>query len=174
MSTQKITINFGTREQQRLKAMKSLSKDGIKMVLCYGVTQDTETNKFVCDCGKSNCSSPGKHPIAKFFPKGEHSGTTDLEFLKKALRKHPNANLATVINGFFVIDVDGPKGAKFMKEFKAPKTFRVRTSRGHHYYFKGELPSNTKKIEQIDIKTKGYVMFETSRHVSGVYYRRVL
>jgi hypothetical protein len=174
MSNKKIRIDFGTREQQRLRAMKSLSKDGIKMLLCYGVSYDDRKNKFVCDCKKSGCSHAGKHPIASVFPKGEHSATTDLNILKSALKKHPNANLAVVVDGFFVIDIDGPKGAKFMKSFKAPPTLRMRTGRGHHYYFRGKLTGSLKKIEQVDIKTKGYVMFETSRHISGVYYRRVL
>lgn len=169
----KIRINFGTRETQRLKAMKSLSKDGIKMLLCYGVSFDNQKNKFMCDCTKSNCIHAGKHPISSFFPNGEHSATIDLDILKNALKKHPNANLAAVVDGFFVIDVDGPKGAKFMKSFKAPPTLRIKTGRGHHYYFRGKLAGSLKKIQQIDIKTKGYVMFETSRHISGLYYRRV-
>lgn len=166
-----ISINFPTREQRRLEVIRSLSKDGIKMLLCHGIS--SRKNKYVCDCGKASCKNAGKHPISSLFSRGEYSATTDVKFINKAFKKHPNANLAVVINDFFVIDVDGPKGAKFMKKFKAPRTLRIKTGRGHHYYFQGSLPERLKSIEQIDFKVKGYVMFETSRHVSGVYYRRV-
>ncbi len=150
-----IRVKFPTREEQRLEYIKSLSKDGIKMLLCYGVSQDKNTKKYNCDCGKANCRNAGKHPITKLFPRGEHSATTDKKFLVDAFKKHPNANLAIVVDKFFVIDVDGPKGAAFMKEFKAPYTVRIKTGRGYHYYFRGTLPESLKSIEQIDIKTKG-------------------
>jgi hypothetical protein len=173
MSKNIIRVTFPTRQQERLDHIKNLSMDRIKMLLCHGVSQDENTKKYRCDCGKTNCKHPGKHPIAKLFPNGEHSATVDVKFLEDALKKYPNANLAAVVDKFFVIDVDGPKGALFMKQFQAPATLRIKTGRGYHYYFRGTLPENLKSIEQIDIKTKGYVMFATSRHISGVFYKRV-
>lgn len=167
-----ITVYFPSREEERMNVISSLSKDGVKMLLCHGISN--HKNKFICDCGKSDCKSAGKHPIHDFFPNGEHSATNDVNYLAKALKKYPNANLAIAIEGFFVIDIDGPKGEKFMKEFKAPPTFCVKTGRGHHHFYSGRISENTRKIEQIDIKTKGYVMFVTSRHKSGAYYRRVV
>lgn len=168
----KITLNFPSHEKEIMESIISLSKDKVKMILCYGVSK--RGSKYVCDCGKSDCGGAGKHPIGDLFPRGEHSATSDIGFLKKSLKLHPNANLAVAVDGFFVIDVDGPEGMKFVKGLSLPPTFRVKTGRGYHYYFKGKLPDNLKKLEQIDLKTKGYVMFAGSRHKSGVYYRRVV
>lgn len=167
-----IHVYFPSREEERLSAINSLSRDGVKMLLCHGISN--HKNAFVCDCGKKDCKSAGKHPIQEFFPNGEHSATSEEAYIKKALKKYPNANLAVAVDGFFVIDVDGPEGMKFVKGLSLPPTFRVKTGRGCHYYFKGKLPDNLKKLEQIDLKTKGYVMFAGSRHKSGVYYRRAV
>lgn len=69
-----------------------------------------EHNK--CTCGKSDCGSPGKHPIRQFFSKGVHSATRSKLIMKKAFEKFPDASLAIALDGMTVVDIDGIEGAR--------------------------------------------------------------
>ena len=40
------------------------------------------------------------------------------------------------ISRIFVLDIDGPEGAKSIEQLHIPKTWTVKTPHGVHYYFK--------------------------------------
>ena len=166
-------IPFPNRSEFMLLEMKSWKRDSVDLLLCHGISWNEDLGRSCCDCGDLTCTSPGKHPIGSLFPHGEHDATKDMKFLTKALSEFPNANLAVIIKGFFVLDVDGPKGLQFVKSMNLPRTLTFKTGRGFHFYFRGKLPDNLQKIPELDIRQKGYSMVAPSRHKTGVQYRRV-
>lgn len=115
----------------------------------------------------------GKHPVYDFFPKGSKSATCNKSILYKALKKHPESNLAIVVKGFTVLDVDDKSKMGWIKKLNIPKTRRVVTGRGYHYYFQGTPSFKPKPIEGIEVKTNGLITVPPSRHKSGKIYRRI-
>jgi hypothetical protein len=99
-------IEAGLTSASLMKAALAWADVGVPVLLCWGVDDDGK-----CDCGKDNCSNPGKHPIAQFFMHGHKSATTNPSRIRRAVRQHPNANLAVVpTEGMLVLDVDGDAG----------------------------------------------------------------
>ena len=63
----------------------------------------------ICSCGKPECSSPGKHPIAELVPHGFKDATTDLETIWEWWDQYPLANIIVPTgsrSGIWVLDVD--------------------------------------------------------------------
>ena len=122
---------FRVSKQMRSKTTLSVAKAqiaaGRKVILTYGVREDGR-----CSCKREDCASPGKHPLPKFFPNGVHSATDDTDAIQKALRRHPDANLAIALEGLTVVDVDGDEGRKAVKRLELPDTVKVFTGRGYH------------------------------------------
>ena len=134
-----------------------------------------------CGCGKADCASPGKHPVASMVPKGLTNATTDPTTVGNWWLKHPNANIGICTGpqaGVFVLDVD-TAGLLVLPELVAahgdlPLTPTAKTgSGGRHYFFryaagltnsKGALPNG------IDVRgAGGYVVAAPSIHLKGVY-----
>ena len=120
------------RSHDTLVAARTYLKAGLKLILTHGIDEAGR-----CTCGKKECSSAGKHPIAEFFPNGANSGTTEIALVRKALRKYPRANIAATLAGRTVVDVDGPKGKRAVDALKLPKTVKVKTKRGYHHHYLG-------------------------------------
>lgn len=160
-------VSADMRSTSRLTAAKAYLAAGLKLIAIHGITKDGG-----CTCGKRDCSHKGKHPIAKHFPNGVLSATSDLDLIKKVLREFPEANLATSLEGLTVVDIDGPIGKAAFDRLTTPTTIAVKTSRGRHVYFTSEFAGGTTKAKQIDILTgeNHYVMLPPSRHESGHDY----
>jgi hypothetical protein len=160
-------VSAEMRSTSRLTAAKAYLAAGLKLIAIHGITKDGG-----CTCGKRDCSHKGKHPIAKHFPNGVLSATSDFNLIKKVLREFPEANLAASLEGLTVVDIDGPVGNAAFNRLKTPVTIAVKTSRGRHAYFTGEFPGGTAKAKQIDILTgeNRYVMLPPSHHESGHEY----
>lgn len=156
------------RSHDTLVAARAYLKAGLKLILTHGIDAAGR-----CTCGKRDCPHAGKHPIAEFFPNGANSATTELGLIRKALHKHPNANIAATLEGRTVVDIDGPKGKARVDALKLPKTVKVRTKRGYHLHYLGTLEDGAFKAEQVDVLTGGnrYVMMPPSIHESGFRYR---
>lgn len=142
-----------------------------------------------CSCGKRDCSSVGKHPVAHLVPRGLKDATTDVSRLRVWWQKR-DWNVGVVPGpGFVVLDVDPRKPGELDRITKIvdrygdfAHTLRMATGRyevdgttlrGHHYWFR--LPSGVGaiggKVEGIEVKsTGGYVVMPPSRHASGVDY----
>jgi hypothetical protein len=163
-----IRLTKDMRSSSIVEAAKAYIQAGLKVVVTHGIKADG-----TCTCGKRQCSKPGKHPIAEFFPRGANSATDNVALVRKCISRVPRANIAIALNDLTVIDIDGPDGKQTVREADLPKTIGVRTGRGVHRYFHDVAPCGSFKAEQIDILTgEGhYVMAPPSRHVSGVHYR---
>lgn len=154
-----------------VKAALAWARHGGKIVALHGIGDDGQ-----CTCGKPDCKSPGKHPIADLFPKGQHSATSNATKIRRAFKKYPRANFGVILPpGLVVLDVDGPEGAKTFKKLNLPPTLSVRTGRGTHYYFRASeaLPKRNAPLPGIDIKdnASGYLVGPPSMHKCGRRYR---
>ncbi len=124
-----------------------------------------------------------KKPIRKG---GVHNATTDVKDIKQYFRKHRDANYGIAtgkVSNLLVVDIDGAVGKKSLHKLttmngKLPKTVKVKTGKGHHYYFRpGDVPvrnSAGRLGEGIDIRGNGgYVVGPGSVHASGSRYKFV-
>ncbi|TGD63366.1 hypothetical protein EYC08_13870 [Tabrizicola sp. WMC-M-20] len=152
------------------KAALAWVQQGAKIIALHGIDDAGS-----CTCGNSRCRSPGKHPVADLFPKGQHSSTTNVVTIRRAFAKHPKANLGVILPpGIVALDVDGPEGVATFKGLNLPPTLVVRTGRGTHNYFRSPQPVPKKKaaLDHIDIKDyqSGYIVVPPSNHHSGRKY----
>lgn len=100
----------------------------------------------------------GKKPVTK---NGFYDGTTDIEQIKKWWHENPLYNIAVSpgMMGLTVIDLDPGADDK-----PWPQTYTVKTPRGNHLYYLGNLPSSASKIApHTDIRSDGgYVLLPGS------------
>lgn len=126
-----------------------------------------------CSCGDYQCSSPGKHPISSLAAHGVKDATTALKVIRRWHRKHPDMNYAVATNGLAVIDCDSKEALRaFRSGYRPPPTFTVKTARGFHFYYRGEMPTRIGVSAKLDIKSGAgsYVVGPGSRHASGAIY----
>jgi hypothetical protein len=111
--------------------------------------------------------------LSKFFPNGVNSATDDIALVQKALRRHPNANLAISLAGLTVVDVDGKAGKQAVEGLDLTKTVKVFTGRGYHLYYRDECSGGTFKGDEIDVLTGAnrMAMVPPSIHPTGKRYR---
>ncbi|MEY9403255.1 putative DNA primase/helicase [Bradyrhizobium japonicum] len=135
-----------------------------------------------CSCrAGSVCTNRGKHPMT---PHGVRDATTDRKTIKQWWAANPDANIGIAtgkISNLVVVDVDGEDGKKSLAELvktygRLPKTPKVKTGRGVHYYFRaGRKPFGNSVGSLgagVDIRGDGgYVVAPGSVHRSGKFYR---
>jgi hypothetical protein len=146
-------------------------------------------DKGRCLCGKTNCSSPGKHPHGRYAPNGSKDATVDGDIIAQWFNGNEEINIGICAgerSGLVILDVD-PKhrGDKTLSELEQkygnlPQTPTVKTGGGgYHYYFKLEGQSARNSAGKIgsglDIRGEGgYCVAPPSQHVSGQGYRWVI
>lgn len=126
-----------------------------------------------CTCGNDECSSPGKHPISPLVSHGVKDATTDLKTIRRWHRKHRDMNYAVATEGLAVIDCDSKDSLRaFRSGYHPPPTFTVKTARGFHFYYRGEMPARNGVRNKLDVKSGpgSYVVGPGSRHASGPVY----
>jgi hypothetical protein len=141
--------------------------------------------KGKCTCGRSNCTSPGKHPLTKH---GFKDATTDPAIVAAWWKKQPWANIAIatgVKSGrLMVIDLDskpeqGIDGEETWRQSAndVPDTIEVLTGGGgRHIYFtypnEVDMKSGTNVLgDGVDLRADGgYVLVPPSLHASGKRY----
>ena len=112
-----------------------------------------------------------KFPLEKWSNPKRQYCFDDVELLEH-LNKEDNYALLTG-NNMVVIDIDDKKGYKIIE--KLPKTFSVKTRRGHHFYYfcnllkKQVIKKNDKHIGEIQAKGQ-YVIGPNSFHSKGDRY----
>ena len=82
-------------------------------------------------------------------------------------------NYGVATEGLAVIDCDSREAvAEFRRTYNPPPTFTVKTARGFHFYFRGEMPTRIGARAKLDVKSgKGsYVVGPGSIHASGAIY----
>jgi hypothetical protein len=137
-----------------------------------------------CTCGKSDCSSPAKHPRTV---QGLKQASKDLDYVKNLFScfTYASANIGIRTgkeSNLAVVDIDEAKGGRieelynFVPQDALEKTLRVRTGGGFHLYFAypqiAEISNSTSKLgNKIDVRGEGgYVVAPPSTHISGVRY----
>ncbi len=155
------------RSASVLAMMQWFAGQGIPVLPIQGVVGGN------CTCGDPQCSSPGKHPDSSLVPHGVKDATTDLKTIRRWHRKHPDMNYAVATEGLAVIDCDSKEALRaFRSGYHPPPTFTVKTARGFHFYYRGEMPARNGVRNKLDVKSGSgsYVVGAGSRHVSGAIY----
>jgi hypothetical protein len=159
----------------------SYADRGLSVLPLHRPLEDKDT--FSCSCGKSNCSSPAKHPVAHLAPAGVHSATTDPYLIRDWFDYPWNLGIATgAKSGIVVLDIDPRhQGDESLADLerrhgRLPDTRRFRTGGGgEHILFRHSgaiVPNSAGKIASgIDIRGEnGYIVAPPSRHISGGWY----
>ena len=138
-----------------------------------------------CNCGKTDCSSPGKHPKEYGW---QQQATNDPEQVEK-WRNDPKINLGIACgqgSGIVVVDVDGQEGMDSLFQLAEESgdvlqpTYMVLTGReggGWHRYYKcpsPSLPNGVKFRPGLDFRSDGgLVIAPGGKHISGKLYEVV-
>ena len=140
-----------------------------------------------CACGKADCSSASKHPIAKLAPHGVKDATTDAATVSAWWKRYPQANIGLATGGrLVVLDLDGSEAlasieAREQQLGQLPPTREATTGNGSHRYF---LKPEERKVRntagetgkrglgpKLDTRADGgYVIAPPSVHHSGSLY----
>jgi len=138
-----------------------------------------------CSCGKTTCTSPGKHPLTRH---GFKDASIDPEVITAWWQKHPWANIAIatgeVSGRLLVVDIDSKPASGYLGEESwedidqgHPDTLEVLTgSGGRHLYFHYPadvcIKSGVASLGVgVDVRADGgYVLAPPSLHASGKQY----
>ena len=138
-----------------------------------------------CTCGRSDCSSPGKHPLVR---RGVHESTLDRDTVQGWWRKRRRANVGLATgsaSGIVVIDVDLPAALdsvdRVIEAGLAVTLTGLTGGGGVHLIYGcpdvglgnsvGRLPGIDEELPGIDLRANGgYVVAPPSVHVSGRRY----
>lgn len=127
-----------------------------------------------CTCGKSDCASPGKHPLTRH---GLRDASGEPDQITKWWSQFPRANIGVCTGaasaGLVVIDFD-PRHGGSDQGLKLPDSLKVLTGNGYHLWFKStqQVRNSAGKLGPgIDVRGNGgYVVAPPSKHVSGSTY----
>jgi len=168
-------------ENFRLSAALNYAAMGWKVFPCHFVRTGAKGN--ACSCGKSDCGSPGKHPITA---QGFKDSSSDPVKIANWWNSHPSANIGVatgVESGIVVLDID-PKngGSEGYEEFCSthgtlPDTCEVETGGGGRHIILGHpgdmrIPNSSEKLGKgLDVRGDGgYIIAPPSNHISGKRY----
>jgi hypothetical protein len=155
------------RSASMLALMEWFAGQDIPVLPIHGIVDNC------CTCDDTDCASPGKHPISSLVHNGVKGATTDLKAIRHWHRKHPDMNYAVATEGLAVIDCDSEEALReFRSGYHPPATFTVKTARGFHFYYRGEMPARNGARSELDVKSGAgcYVVGPGSRHASGAVY----
>lgn len=138
-----------------------------------------------CACGRSDCPSPGKHPIGQILPHGVKDATDNVDVVIEWFNQFPDANVGVATgsaSGIFAVDID-PRhsGEESFDELIAGNgeldtaVEQLTGGGGRHLIFQHpgrHTPCRTNVLPGIDIRGDGgYIVVEPSIHLSGHAYR---
>lgn len=135
-----------------------------------------------CTCGRSDCTSPGKHPRTRH---GVKEASTDPKAIRAWWSRWPDANVGIrtgAESGLVVLDVDPRNGGDpalsdlLNRHGELPKTTEAETGGGgRHMLFAhpgdGVTVTRSSLAAGVDIKADGaYIVAPPSVHISGGRY----
>ena len=162
----RVSCNFDRRGSV-LGMMEWFAGQAIPVLPIHGMIDER------CSCSDHDCSSPGKHPISSLVPHGVKDATTNLKVIRRWHRKHPDMNYAVATVGLAVIDCDSNEALQeFRSGYHPTPTLTVKTARGFHFYYRGEMPARNGVRSKLDVKSGpgSYVVGPGSRHATGQTY----
>ena len=138
----------------------------------------------VCTCGRTECSSAGKHPLVR---KGLYEATTDMDKIRSWWKRWWSANIGIATgfeSGIAVVDIDLPLAFSSFDRLigELPVTLTALTGGGGlHLIYRcsdsalgnaaGRLPGIDEELPGIDLRANGgYVVAAPSVHRSGGQY----
>ena len=132
-----------------------------------------------CDCLKSDCGSPAKHPWTEH---GFKDATTDENLIRKWWSKWPNANVGIRTgenSGIIVINMGSVEAKEEVRrragDYDLSTVPLVRTGKGWQNYFKYpgfNIKSRIGILHHVDVRgDSGYVVAPPSKHLSGKTYQ---
>jgi hypothetical protein len=134
-----------------------------------------------CSCRDPGCGQPGKHPLGSLVPHGVNDATCNRARVLAWWTRYPQANIGLATgHRFDVLDVDGPQGARAIRELVATHGLHssgplVRTGGGGwHYYLHPTGLGNVhpQGLAHVDWRGRGgYVVAPPSRHATGHPYQ---
>jgi Bifunctional DNA primase/polymerase, N-terminal len=137
--------------------------------------------RTACSCRDLGCGQVGKHPFGSLVPHGVKDATCNRARILAWWTRHPQANIGLATgHRFDVLDVDGPAGARAIRELTAAHDLAssgplVRTGGGGwHYYLAPTGLGNVhpRGLAHVDWRGRGgYVVAPPSRHASGHSYQ---
>ena len=161
------------------EAALSYAQRGWRVFPLHGIVNGT------CTCGRSDCSSAGKHPLVL---RGLYEATTDVSKIDDWWRRWRSANIGIAtgaISGIVAIDVDLPTALGSLErltEQELPTTLTGLTGGGgiHLIYASddgglgnsaGRLPGIEDELPGVDLRGNGgYIVAPPSVHRSeGIY-----
>lgn len=159
---------------------------GYRVFPLHGFLSDSRGLSARCLCGWSECTAPGKHPVAGNW---QHTPAWDEEQIEAIAEAGQfDSGFGVLARGLLVIDIDARNGglASFARLSKAVPEITaagmiVETGSGggsRHLYFRA--PDNRALVQHhpdylgLDFKSAGYVVGPGSRHASGGKYTLVV
>ena len=164
-------------ENHILTAALSYANRGWRVIPLHNVKSDGD-----CSCGKSDCTSKGKHPRISVW---QREATINTDIINRWFTQWPEANIGLVggpASGVAILDIDPRHGgdtslqALENEHGTLPATSTVATGGGGlHYYFRWpDTPIGNRANFRpgLDFKAdNGYVVAPPSNHASGNRYR---
>lgn len=140
--------------------------------------------RIFCSCGKADCTSIGKHPVARLAPGGLKNASRDPATIDRWFTdRNYNIGIATgSVSGFIALDIDPRhEGDSALAQLEAqhgplPATWRFLTGGGgEHILFRhpGKAIANSagRIAAGIDVRGDGgYIVAPPSMHASGRPY----
>lgn len=138
-----------------------------------------------CNCGRPDCSSPGKHPDGRRAPNGFKNASNDPSTVQNWFAGSDTLNIGIAtgaVSGVFVLDIDerhdgfAALAALEDKYGPLPETWRFLTGGGgEHILFQhpgGQVPNSASSVGSgIDVRGDGgYIVAPPSLHISGRTY----
>ena len=136
-----------------------------------------------CTCGRTDCSSAGKHPLVR---KGLYEATTDMDKIRSWWKRWRSANIGIATgfeSGISVVDIDLPLAMPVLVRLtELPVTLTALTGGGGlHLIYRcsdsalgnsaGRLPGIDEELPGIDLRANGgYIVAAPSVHRSGSEY----
>lgn len=155
------------RQASVLATMLSFARQGIRVLPVHGIVDGR------CACGREDCEGPGKRPMGDLVRNGVKDATTDRKTIRRWHRDQPTMNYGMSTDGLTVIDCDSREAlADFRRRYDPPPTLTVKTARGFHFIFRGEMPARNGARAKLDVKSGAgcYVVGAGSTHLSGAVY----
>lgn len=151
------------------EAAVAYARSGLAVFPCWGI------DSFGCGCGRPDCATPGKHPLAGA------AASSDPAVVEGWWAEHPTANIGLACGQLIVVDLDPDEGPGAWAALEAELGIEARTAAvetgggGRHLYYLAAEPVRAvlrRLGPGIEVHAEGhFVVAPPSAHPSGRLYR---